>query len=123
MIRAARRYIYLENQYFTSDTLGTALAARLAEPDPPEIIVVTRRLSHGWLEENTMEVLRTRLVSRLRAADVNNRFHIYYPRVPGLHDGTCVDVHSKVAVVDDRWLRWARRIARTDRWGWTASAM
>ena len=105
MIRAARRYIYLENQYFTSDTLGTALAARLAEPDPPEIVVVTRLLSHGWLEENTMEVLRTRLVRRLRAADVNNRFHIYYPLVPGLHDGTCVDVHSKVAVVDDRWLR------------------
>ena len=105
MIAAARRYLYLENQYFTSDTLGTALAARLSEADPPEIIVVTRLLSHGWLEENTMEVLRTRLVRRLRAADVHKRFQIYYPRVPGLVDGTCVDVHSKVAVVDDRWLR------------------
>jgi hypothetical protein len=26
------------------------LEARLREPDPPEIVVVTRLLSHGWLE-------------------------------------------------------------------------
>src|SRR5690606_28538288 len=40
MIKAAKRYIYLENQYFTSHTLGQALAERLAEPDGPEIIAV-----------------------------------------------------------------------------------
>ncbi len=36
MIRAARSYIYLENQYFTSDAIRAALAERLAEPQPPE---------------------------------------------------------------------------------------
>ena len=105
MIAAARRYIYLENQYFTSDKLGTALASRLSEADPPEIVVVTRLLSHGWLEEHTMEVLRTRLIKQLRAVDKKTRFGIYYPRVPGLMEGTCVDIHSKIAVVDDEWLR------------------
>jgi uncharacterized membrane protein YdjX (TVP38/TMEM64 family) len=30
---------------------------------------------------------------------------VYYPHVPGLADGTCVDVHSKVMIVDDEWLR------------------
>ena len=105
MIAAARKVIFLENQYFTSDRLGEALAKRLAEDDPPEIVVVTRLLSHGWLEENTMEVLRTRLVKKLRQADTKGRFEIYAPHVAGLKEGTCVDVHSKIAVIDDQWLR------------------
>ena len=105
MIAAARRYIYIENQYFTSDRIGTALAARLAEPDPPEIVLVTRLSSHGWLEEHTMHVLRTRLIKQLRAADTHGRFEVYYPFVPGLKEGTCVDCHSKVMIVDDEWLR------------------
>lgn len=105
MIERARRSIYIENQYFTADRLGDALARRLAEPDGPEVVVVTRYLSHGWLEEMTMHVLRTRLVRRLRAADRHGRFHIYYPDVAGLAAGTCVDVHSKTMIVDDEWLR------------------
>jgi len=105
MIRAAKRYIYIENQYFTSEKVGRALEARLAEPDGPEIVLVTRLLSHGWLEEVTMTVLRTRNVRMLRAADKHGRFHAYYPHVDGLCGGTCLDLHSKVMIVDDEWLR------------------
>jgi phospholipase D1/2 len=105
MIARARRLIYIENQYFTSAKIGDALAARLAEDDPPEIVLVTRLLSHGWLEEMTMHVLRTRLVKRLQAVDRHGRFQVYYPHVEGLADGTCIDMHSKVMIVDDEWLR------------------
>jgi len=105
MIARAQRCIYIENQYFTAEKIGEALAARLAERDGPEIIVVSRLLSHGWLEEHTMHVLRTDLVRRLRAADAHGRFEIYYAHVPGLEEGTCVDVHSKMIIVDDEWLR------------------
>src|SRR5258706_3061041 len=105
MIARAERYIYIENQYFTAQRIGEALAARLAEPDGPEIVLVTRLLSHGWLEEMTMHVLRTRLIKMLREADHNHRFEVYFPHVEGLKEGTCVDVHSKVMIVDDEWLR------------------
>ena len=105
MIAAARRYIYAENQYFTSDKIGEALARRLAEPDGPEIVLVSRLLSHGWLEEVTMTALRNRLLIKLRDADAHRRFHAYYPDIPGLAEGTCIDIHSKVMVVDDEWLR------------------
>jgi phospholipase D1/2 len=105
MIARAERYIYLENQYFTSQTVGRALAARLAEPQGPEIVLVTRLLSHGWLEEMTMHVLRTKLIKELRAADHGGRFHVYYAHVNGLAEGTCIDVHSKMMAVDDEWLR------------------
>lgn len=105
MIAAAKRSIYIENQYFTADKVGDALAARLAEPDGPEIIVVLRELSHGWLEELTMQTLRTRLVQKLRDADKHNRFRAYYPFIAGLKDGTCIDVHSKMMVIDDDMVR------------------
>jgi len=105
MIARARKYIYLENQYFTSQTVGQALAARLTEPAGPEIVLVTRLISHGWLEELTMHVLRTKLIKDLQAADSGGKFHVYYPHVEGLVAGTCVEMHSKMMAVDDEWLR------------------
>jgi phospholipase D1/2 len=105
MIARARRYIYIENQYFTSHKIAGALAARLAEPDGPEIVLIVRLLSHGWLEEHTMEVLRTQNIKKLIAADRSHRFRVYYPFVPELKEGTCVDIHSKVLAIDDEWLR------------------
>jgi phosphatidylserine/phosphatidylglycerophosphate/cardiolipin synthase-like enzyme/uncharacterized membrane protein YdjX (TVP38/TMEM64 family) len=105
MIRRARRYIYIENQYFTSQKIADALTARLAETDGPEIVLVTRLLSHGWLEEVTMQLLRSRHVDALRQADRHGRFFACYPHVSGLAQGTCIDAHSKLMVVDDEWLR------------------
>lgn len=105
MIRAARHCLYIENQYFTSYKLAKALEDRLSEKNGPEVILVLRLLSHGWLEEHTMEVLRTQLIKRLRDADKHQRLGVYYPHVPGLKEGTCVDVHSKVMVADEDWLR------------------
>jgi phosphatidylserine/phosphatidylglycerophosphate/cardiolipin synthase-like enzyme/uncharacterized membrane protein YdjX (TVP38/TMEM64 family) len=105
MIAAARRTIYIENQYFTAPRIGAALEKRLAEPDGPEIVLVLRLLSHGWLEEATMHVLRTRLIQRLHQADRHGRFRVYYPHIPGLPEGCCLDVHSKLMIIDDAVLR------------------
>src|SRR6185295_4788796 len=96
---------YIENQYFTSEKIGAALEKRLGDPDGPEILLVTRLLSHGRVEEPTMHVLRNRLVRNLRAADQHGKFHAFYPHVEGLCEGTCLDLHSKVMIVDDQWLR------------------
>jgi phospholipase D1/2 len=105
MIAAARKSIYIENQYFTADRIGEALAARLGEENGPEVIVVLRELSHGWLEELTMQTLRSRLIEKLRAADVHNRFRVFFPFIAGLKNDTCIDVHSKMIIVDDEVLR------------------
>jgi len=102
MIAAAQRYIYIENQYFTAKGLGEALAARLAEPHGPEVVVVSRLDSSGWLEAPTMEALRTVLLHRLRDADPYGRFSAWYPDGPGQ---PCCEVHSKLMIVDDEWLR------------------
>jgi phosphatidylserine/phosphatidylglycerophosphate/cardiolipin synthase-like enzyme/uncharacterized membrane protein YdjX (TVP38/TMEM64 family) len=105
MIAAAKRSIYIENQYFTADKVGDALAARLDEPEGPEVILVLRELSHGWLEELTMQTLRKRLLQKLQDADKHKRLRVYYPFINGLKEGTCIDVHSKMIVVDDDVVR------------------
>ncbi len=105
MIAAARRYIYLENQYFTARQLGAALAARLEEPDGPEVVVVLRHSNSGVFESSTMGTLRTVMLRNLRAADRYNRFHAYYPYLPGLSAEQCCDLHTKLMIVDDEWLR------------------
>ena len=101
--RAARRIIYLENQYLTSSAIGDALAARLQEPDGPEIIMVLPQETSEWLEQVSMAVLRSRLLKRLRAADRFGRLHVYYPVLED--ENVQVRVHSKVCFIDDRLLR------------------
>lgn len=68
-IAAARHFIYIENQYFTSSLIAEALAARLQEPDGPEVVMVLPERQSGWLEDSTMGVLRARVLRRLREAD------------------------------------------------------
>lgn len=101
-IESARRWIYIENQYFTAGSVGDALAARLREPDGPEIVILVPPGASGWLEERTMGVLRARLVRRLRQADRYGRLAVVHPVVPG---GARVNVHSKVLVVDEQLVR------------------
>ncbi len=103
-IAAARSTIYIENQYLTSSIIGDSLAARLREKDGPEVLLVLPRECSGWLEENTMGVLRARLLRQLREADRYGRLRIGYPNVEGL-DGGFLQIHSKVLIVDDRLLR------------------
>jgi phospholipase D1/2 len=103
-IAAARRSIYIEAQYFTSTAIANALAKRLAEPGGPEVILILPREASGWLEQSTMTVLRARLLRRLRAADHFGRLGVYYPVVPKLGDD-CINVHSKVLVVDETLVR------------------
>jgi phosphatidylserine/phosphatidylglycerophosphate/cardiolipin synthase-like enzyme/uncharacterized membrane protein YdjX (TVP38/TMEM64 family) len=100
-IAAAKRSMYLENQYFSSSVVGEALAARLREPEGPDIVVVSRRTEEGWLEERTMGVLRGRLHRQLEEADTGGRYRLYYPEVPGLETPNLLNVHSKVLVVDE----------------------
>jgi len=100
-IKSAKDAIYIENQYLTASSIGSLLESRLREPAPPDVVVISRLTGGGWLEQTTMEVLRARLLRRLRAADRCGKFRIYYPDCEGLNDH-CINVHSKLMVVDDR---------------------
>ena len=101
-IAAARDTIYLENQYLAARRMVDALAARLKEDDGPEIVIVLARRGNNPLERGTMDSARHRLIQVLWAADKHRRLGIYWPVTDG---GAAIYVHSKVIVVDDRFLR------------------
>lgn len=100
-IASARSSVYIENQYFTSHSVGRAIEGRLREDDAPEFAVVSRRSCSGWLEDRVMSGLRARLLKRIGEVDSVGRFAAYYP-ISGKHE---VDIHSKVMIVDDHLLR------------------
>jgi len=100
MIARATRFIYIENQYFTSHRIGQALASRLQEPNGPEVVLILPREKDGWLERVTMDVLRTRLLQQLKAADRYGRLGVFYPEVAGLAP-EMVSLHSKLVIIDD----------------------
>jgi phosphatidylserine/phosphatidylglycerophosphate/cardiolipin synthase-like enzyme len=100
-IRSARRSIYAESQYFASRRIAEAIAERLTEPDPPEIVIVNAESAHGWLEPIAMDTARARLVQFVRRADHAGRFRLYCPVTSG---GRPIYVHAKLMIVDDRIL-------------------
>ena len=102
MIAAARRFIYAENQYFTSPKIAHAIIERMREPNPPEIVLVGPIRADGWLEQVAMDAARIRLAQIIGGEDPGNRFRIYTPVTEG---GDDIYVHAKVMIVDDRLLR------------------
>jgi uncharacterized membrane protein YdjX (TVP38/TMEM64 family) len=103
-LASARRWIYIENQYLSAIAVGEALESSLRQPVGPEVVIVVSQASQGWLEGATMDVLRGRLVQRLRAADRHRRLQIYCPAVDGKSTGS-LSVHAKLLIVDDRIVR------------------
>lgn len=101
-IAGAKRWIYAESQYFASRRVAEAIAARLDEPDGPEIVIVNPDGAEGWLEPLAMDTARARLVEALRKRDVHRRFRMYIPFTAA---GEAIYVHAKVLVVDDQLLR------------------
>jgi phosphatidylserine/phosphatidylglycerophosphate/cardiolipin synthase-like enzyme len=101
-IAQARETIYLENQYFTSPVIAEALATRLAEPDGPEVVLISTGKAPSWFDQLTMDRARGAMIWRLRSADIFGRFRAYWPSTSG---GDTIIVHSKVTVIDDRIAR------------------
>ena len=100
-IAAARRWIYAENQYITSRVVARALTARLREPQGPEIVLVLPKEESGWKEQSSMGVLRSQILAQLLAQDRHGRLRLLTPQVSDGALTRCVQVHSKVLVVDD----------------------
>ena len=103
-IEAAQSFIYMENQYLSSQRVVCALANRLKESDGPEVVIVMPEKTGGWLEQHTMDVLRARMLQQLREADQHDRFRIYYVRLAE-DPHVSLMIHAKVMIIDDCFAR------------------
>ena len=101
-IGRAKRFIYAESQYFASRRIAEAIALKLSEPDPPEVVLINPLTSEGWLEQTAMDGARVRLLHAIGERDPEGRFRIYVPRTSG---GAQIYVHAKLMIVDDEIIR------------------
>ena len=100
-IARAKKFIYFENQYFTSRKIAEAIGKRLQEDDPPEIVIVHPETAEVWLEQQAMDHARNCLARTLLDLDHKGRFGLYVP----YSGDTPIYVHAKLMIVDDRLLR------------------
>ncbi|MDR9437489.1 MAG: phospholipase D-like domain-containing protein, partial [Thiohalophilus sp.] len=103
-IAAARDFIYIENQFYTCPPINQALIQRLLEEDGPQIILNLPLETEGWLSQNSLDIIRVRLLQDLRQADRHGHLAIYYPWKKNL-ETIPLNLHAKVMVVDDRFVR------------------
>jgi phosphatidylserine/phosphatidylglycerophosphate/cardiolipin synthase-like enzyme len=101
-IAAAKRCIYMENQYFASPIMAEALAARLEDEDGPEIVLVSTQHSPSWFDQMTMDKTRIMFLKRLKSSDRFDRCRAYYPLTD---KGRSIIVHSKLTIIDDELVR------------------
>lgn len=102
MIASAKKFIYAENQYFTAPEIAAAIARRMQEENPPEIVIVMPYEADGWIEQKAMDGARLRLCQAIGKVDTNDHFRIFYPVTQA---GNPIYVHAKLMIVDDQILR------------------
>lgn len=103
-IDLAEREIYIENQFLSSPLIADRLADRLSRCPELEAVIVAPRSHDSWVERHTMRNGRIRFWRRVQAAG-GNRVRLVYPAVDQGGHATDTMIHSKVMVVDDRFLR------------------
>lgn len=101
-IGRARHFIYAESQYFASRAVAEAIAAKVAEPNPPEVVLINPAHAEGWLEQAAMDGARERLCHAVAERDHAAKFRIFLPFTSG---GAPIYVHSKLLIVDDEIIR------------------
>ena len=105
MVSAARKTLYIENQYLTCLRFARVLARALSRNPDLEAILVGPSTYGGYLERAVMLGGRSRIAWMMRKARVSDRVLIVSPRIA--HNGESINksVHAKLMIVDDRYVR------------------
>lgn len=104
-IGQARRYIYIENQYWTSEALTSALAVQLGKMKDLQVIIVLPDKAEDPVIGPYIAGEQWYQLSRLWQASSKSRVRVYvmYTKHPLRDEYVNVYVHAKVAIVDDLW--------------------
>jgi phospholipase D1/2 len=103
-IDRAERSIYIENQFMTAMPIAERLALRLRERPALELVAVEPKDYDSWVVSRTLGAERARFHRMLEAAG-GDRVRLVYPTVRQGDASADTMVHSKVMIVDDRFLR------------------
>jgi phosphatidylserine/phosphatidylglycerophosphate/cardiolipin synthase-like enzyme len=100
-IRAAERFVYIENQFLWSPEIVDVLAEKLRNPPRDNFRILVLLPVNA---NDGADVSRGQVAALIHADDGNARFLActIYARAGKLREP--IYVHAKVAIVDDRWL-------------------
>lgn len=104
-IDTAERSLYIENQFFTSSVVARRIAQRMQARPQLETLLIGPQNHESWVEARTMRNGRIRFMRTLADAGVGDRVRLVYPHVENSKTSTDTMLHSKVMVIDDRFLR------------------
>jgi phosphatidylserine/phosphatidylglycerophosphate/cardiolipin synthase-like enzyme len=114
-IANAESFIYMENQYLTNDTIGTALLQALTDPKRPNLNVIVLVNIHpdvpgysGW-QRNLIDRIRQGMVKAGLSQESRKRFGVFTrwtheaAKPPGQPRARIAPnyIHAKVAIVDN----------------------
>jgi phospholipase D1/2 len=99
-IAATERFLYIENQYFTSTRIAQAIAEQCAREPVLEGLLVGMERPKTLIELHTMGYGLTQFSRVLELHGAAARV----PMVAAVCDKQAINMHSKLALFDDRWL-------------------
>ena len=105
MIARAENFIYIENQYLTSQIIAMALNERLRKIPNLRVLIASCFESNGTIERKSMWTGRVRFRETLESGNVADRVTIAYPISGDPGQERDVRIHSKVMIIDDKYLR------------------
>ena len=100
-IGATERCLYMENQYFTSPRIANAILQRCVARRNIKGVLVGLDAPKTPAELHTMGYGLRRFRKLLADGDVEDRVPLMSARAS---DGRPINMHSKLAIFDDRWL-------------------
>lgn len=105
MIARAQNFIYIENQYLTSQLVAMALNERLRKIPNLRVLIASCFESNGLIERKSMWTGRVAFREIVESGNVADRVTIAYPISGDPGKERDVRIHSKVMIIDDVYLR------------------
>lgn len=107
-ILSAEKFIYIENQYFSARVVFEALVRRMRNRNkgPLEIVLILPKRIKTWTERLAISFIQARMIRVLRRVSKNtgHRFGVYYPVAKTASGEIPVYIHSKLMIVDNRFM-------------------
>ncbi|HTK84572.1 MAG TPA: VTT domain-containing protein [Patescibacteria group bacterium] len=105
LIRRAEKFIYMENQYYTHLPVAYALNRQLRKKPDLRVLAVGCHNPHGRIEGESMWSGRVKFGDVLRSGGVADRALLAYPMSREDGEEKDIHIHSKIMIIDDRYLR------------------
>jgi phosphatidylserine/phosphatidylglycerophosphate/cardiolipin synthase-like enzyme len=108
-ILSAEKFIYFENQYFSSQAVFNALTLRMKNTKRPklQIVMLLPKKPHAFIEELSIGITQTKMLQTLKrtAQHEGHSLGIYYTLAKGGEENDIATyIHSKLIIVDDKFL-------------------